>query len=99
MSDAASNSQDITQMLRAWSEGQREALDELLPLVYEELHRQAARYLRYERPDHTLQTTALIHEAYIKLIDQRDGAREIFGRSLRGRCSHAAGSIGTARFA
>ncbi len=49
-----------------------QALDELMPLVYEELHRQASRYLRRERKDHTLQTTALIHEAYLKLIDQRD---------------------------
>lgn len=62
----------ITQMLREWSDGNREALEELMPLVYDELHRQAARYLRRERPDHTLQTTALIHETYLKLIDQRD---------------------------
>ncbi len=59
-------------MLREWSDGKPEALDNLLPLVYEELHRQAARYLRKERPGHTLQTTALIHEAYLKLIDRRD---------------------------
>ncbi len=63
---------EITQMLRKWSDGDARALDNLLPLVYEELHRQAARYLRRERRDHTLQTTALIHEAYLKLIDQRD---------------------------
>lgn len=59
-------------MLREWSAGKREALDQLLPLVYDELHRQAARYLRRERSDHTLQTTALINEAYLKLIDQRN---------------------------
>ena len=59
-------------MLREWSEGRREALDELMPLVYDELRRQASRYLRTERVGHTLQTTALIHEAYLKLIDQRD---------------------------
>jgi len=59
-------------MLRRWSDGKREALDELMPLVYEELHRQAARYLRRESQGHTLQTTALIHEAYLKLIDQRE---------------------------
>lgn len=64
--------QDITYLLREWSDGKREALDQLLPLVYDELHRQAARYLRRERQDHTLQTTALIHEAYMKLVDQRD---------------------------
>lgn len=63
---------EITQMLREWSDGDARALDNLLPLVYEELHRQAARYLRRERRDHTLQATALIHEAYLKLIDQRD---------------------------
>ena len=63
---------EITQMLRKWSDGDAQALDNLLPLVYEELRRQAARYLRRERRDHTLQTTALIHEAYLKLIDQRD---------------------------
>jgi RNA polymerase sigma factor (TIGR02999 family) len=59
-------------MLREWSEGKREALDQLLPLVYDELHRQASYYLRRERRDHTLQATALINEAYLKLIDQRD---------------------------
>ena len=59
-------------MLHEWSEGKAEALDELMPLVYEELHRQARRYMRRENKDHTLQTTALIHEAYLKLIDQRD---------------------------
>ena len=59
-------------MLQEWSEGNAQALDELMPLVYKELHRQASRYLRRERRDHTLQTTALIHEAYLKLIDQRD---------------------------
>jgi hypothetical protein len=55
-------------MLREWSDGKPEALDKLLPLVYDELHRQAASLLRKERPGHTLQTTALIDEAYLKLI-------------------------------
>src|SRR6266511_433493 len=72
MDDPANTTLDITEMLREWSDGKREALDHLLPLVYEELRRQAAHYLRRERPDHTLQTTALIHEAYLKLIDQKD---------------------------
>lgn len=62
----------ITEMLRQWSSGKQDALDELMPLIYSELHRQAAQYLRRERPNHTLQTTALIHEAYLKLVDQRD---------------------------
>ena len=72
MNAPANTSLDITQMLREWSDGNRDALDELLPLVYEELRRQASHYLRRERPDHTLQTTALIHEAYLRLIDQRE---------------------------
>ena len=64
--------QNITEILRQWSGGKQEALDQLMPLVYAELHRQAAQYLRRERANHTLQTTALIHEAYLKLIDQRN---------------------------
>jgi RNA polymerase sigma factor (TIGR02999 family) len=67
-----SKAPEITQMLREWSDGKQEALDNLLPLVYDELHRQAASFLRKERQGHTLQTTALINEAYLKLIDQRD---------------------------
>ena len=63
--------QEITQWLRAWSGGDPTALDELLPLVYDELRRQAARYLRHERQNHTLQTTALVHEAYLKLAEQK----------------------------
>jgi len=58
---------EITRMLREWSKGDRGALDELIPVVYDELHRQASRYLHRERPGHTLQTTALIHETYLKL--------------------------------
>ena len=67
-----SEASNITEMLREWSGGNREVLDDLMPLVYDELHRQARRFLSRERPDHTLQTTALIHEAYIKLVDQRE---------------------------
>jgi RNA polymerase sigma factor (TIGR02999 family) len=59
-------------MLQEWNGGNRDALDKLLPFIYDELHRQAAHYLRRERQDHTLQTTALINEAYLKLIDQRE---------------------------
>ena len=62
---------DITQLLVAWSGGDKAALNQLVPLVYEELRRQAANYLRRERPGHTLQTTALIHEAYLRLVDQK----------------------------
>lgn len=64
-------SHDITAALQAWGNGDGKALDELLPLVHRELHRQAARYLRRERPGHTLQTSALINEAFLKLVDQR----------------------------
>jgi len=72
MGQAVNKSKEITRMLQEWSGGKQEALDALLPLVYAELHRQASRYLRRERAGHTLQTTALIHEAYLKLIDQRE---------------------------
>lgn len=61
----------ITELLVAWSDGDGDALDRLLPLVYDELHRQAARYLNRERPGHTLQPTALVNEVYLRLIDQR----------------------------
>lgn len=68
----AENRHNLTQMLKKWSSGDTRVLDELMPFVYEELRRQAARYLRKERSNHTLQTTALIHEAYLKLIDQKN---------------------------
>src|SRR5687768_8341839 len=61
----------ITELLIAWSDGQREALDRLAPLVYEDLRRLAARYMRREPAGHALQSTALVHEAYLRLIDQR----------------------------
>ncbi len=67
------SSPNVTQLLREWSQGgDRQALDRLLPLVYTELHKQAARYLRKERVGHTLQPTALVHEAYLRLVNQRD---------------------------
>lgn len=62
---------DITRLLLAWNEGEDFALDKLMPLVENELHRIAARYMRRENQNHTLQTTALVNEAYLKLIDQR----------------------------
>jgi RNA polymerase sigma factor (TIGR02999 family) len=61
----------VTQLLLAWSGGAREALDELTPLVYDELRRLAGAYLRRERRGHTLQTSALVHEAFLRMIDQR----------------------------
>jgi RNA polymerase sigma factor (TIGR02999 family) len=61
----------ITELLVAWSEGRRDALDRLVPLLYEDLRRLAAGYMRHESPGHSLQPTALVHEAYVRLIDQR----------------------------
>jgi RNA polymerase sigma factor (TIGR02999 family) len=61
---------DATQILKEWSEGDKDAPARLMPLIYEELRRRAAEYLRHERPDHTLQATALVHETYLRLIDQ-----------------------------
>lgn len=71
MNQSEPKTNEITAILREWSEGEDSAIDKLLPFVYEELHRQAERFLRRERRDHTLQTTALINEAYLKLIDQK----------------------------
>jgi RNA polymerase sigma factor (TIGR02999 family) len=62
---------DVSALLGDWSRGDRNALNQLLPLVYAELRRVAARQLRSERPDHTLQPTALVHEVFIRLVDQR----------------------------
>ncbi len=66
-----SSPSDITGMLVDWGNGDRSALDKLLPLVERELHRLARSYMRRENPDHTLQTTALINETYLRLVDQR----------------------------
>ena len=61
---------EVTRLLRAWKQGDPDAQEQLVPLVYEELRRRAAAYLRHERPDHTLQPTALVHEAYLRLVGQ-----------------------------
>ena len=63
----------VTRLLKAWSDGDEEARDQLLPLVYRELRRQAASYLRRERVGHTLPATALVHEAYLRLVGQDAG--------------------------
>jgi len=63
---------EVTELLVGWNRGDEDALGKLLPLVYEELRRLAGRYLRQERPDNILQTTALVHEAYIRLTDKKD---------------------------
>jgi RNA polymerase sigma-70 factor, ECF subfamily len=64
-----SSPKEITQLLLAWSQGEQAALDQLIPLVHDELHRIAKRYMRRERPGQTMQTTALVDEAYLRLID------------------------------
>ncbi len=80
-------SPDVTQLLRNWQGGDQAARDQLLGIVYDELRRQAARYLRRERPDHTLQPTALVHEAYLQLIDQSrvswENRAHFFGAAAR----------------
>lgn len=70
MAQKSQDSHRVTQLLRDWGGGRSSAMDELLPYVYDELRRRAARYLRHERMNHTLQATALVHEAYLKLVDQ-----------------------------
>src|SRR5919199_3971569 len=67
----ASTASHVTQLLREWSRGNDSVVEELTPLVYRELRRLADSYMRRERPDHTLQPTALIHEAYLRLVDQK----------------------------
>ena len=66
-----SSQNDLTGLLRAWSAGDPAAADQLIPVVYEQLRRQASRYLSRERSDHTLQPTALVNEAYLRLAEQR----------------------------
>jgi RNA polymerase sigma factor (TIGR02999 family) len=66
---AQSSTHEVTGLLRAWSGGDQAALQKLTPLVYEQLHRIAQRYMAAERSDHTLQATALIHEVYLRLVD------------------------------
>src|SRR5258705_11862907 len=63
---------DVTQLLVAWGNGDQTARDQLMPLVYTELHRLAHRHIKKERPGHTLQTSALVNEAFLRLVDQRD---------------------------
>ena len=80
MSDNAPSTAHITQLLIAWSDGNRDAIEDLLPLVYEELRRLASRYLRHEASGHTLQPTALVHEAHAPDRSAAgDGATRIFG--------------------
>jgi RNA polymerase sigma factor (TIGR02999 family) len=84
---SAAHATDVTGLLIAWSGGDGAALDALLPVVYAELRRQARRALRREAPGHTLQPTALVHEAYLRLVDQRpsrwQGRSQFFGVAAR----------------
>ncbi len=70
----------ITQLLRSWSQGDQGAVEKLVPLVYDELHRLARRYMSDGRPGHTLQTTALVNEAYLRLVDSAHAGWE--GRTI-----------------
>ena len=72
----ASARDDVTQLLRRWRARDQAARDELMPLIYKELHKMAKRYMNQESAGHTLQTTALIHEAYLKLGGTSDGGWE-----------------------
>lgn len=84
---ATSEVHEVTHLLLAWGEGDRAALDQLLPLVYDELRRLARHHMRKERAGHTLQTTALIHEAYLRLIDagqvRLENRKHFFGAAAR----------------
>lgn len=83
----ADEDRDVTRLLVDWQNGDQGALDRLMPLVYNELRRIAARYLHSERGGHTLQTTALVHEAYIRLVDENriewKGRTHFFGVAAR----------------
>jgi len=69
--DDTPHNSDITQLLIAWGDGRREALDDLMPIVYADLRRMAAGHMRREAADHALQPTGLVHEAYVRLVDQK----------------------------
>ena len=77
---SAPRSRDVTTLLQVWGQGDESALNELVPLVYGELHRQAERYMRAQPAGHTLQTTAVVHEAYLRLVDRGRGSAEWQGR-------------------
>ena len=84
---APASPQGVTQLLKAWGNGEQEALEQLIPLIYSELHRLAHRYMQRERNAHTLQSTALVHEAYERLIDMKEvswqNRAHFFGVSAR----------------
>ena len=84
---SAARPEGITQLLLKWSDGDSSARERLMPLVYDELRRLAAKYLRRERANHTLQPTALVHEAYLQLVDQQkvewQNRAQFFGLAAR----------------
>ncbi len=73
MAPAPSPAGEVTRLLLAWRQGDRDALESLIPLVYGDLHRMAERHLRGERPGHTLQPTAIVNEAYLRLVGSEGG--------------------------
>src|SRR5215831_8228570 len=75
MAESASPAGEVTRLLHAWKEGDRQALEELIPLVYNDLHRMARRHLGRERPGHTLQPSAIVNEVYLRLAGNDGGAR------------------------
>jgi len=86
---------EVTRLLQAWSGGDRAALDRLIPMVHDELHRLAHRYMKRERAGHILQTTALVNEAYLQLIDRRQGKVAGPDSLLRHRCQADAADPGS----
>ena len=94
---AAPSPPDVTQLLAAWSNGEQDALEQLIPLVYNELHRLAHRYMQRERPGHMLQSTALVHEAYERLINLKDVSWQNRAHRARherdGHCPTVGGSL------
>ncbi len=72
MTTVRAESSEITQLLVAWRNGDQAAMEKLLPLVYEQLRQLAHHYMKRERPGHILQTTALVHEAYVRLVEDSD---------------------------
>jgi RNA polymerase sigma factor (TIGR02999 family) len=84
---ALTNTHEVTRLLAEWAKGNQQALEDLTPLVYRELRQLAAGYLRKESPGHTLQPTALVHEAYLRLVDQKspdwEGRAHFFGVAAR----------------
>jgi DNA-directed RNA polymerase specialized sigma24 family protein len=69
MTAMSGDEESVTQLLREWDGGSKEALDKIIPLVYEQLHKLAVRCMRDEHPYHTLRATALVHEVYVRLVD------------------------------